>query len=454
MAQAVESQTLTPVAAETGLALSPGLAREATRLFAERGVTFGVLEDGAVRHRPIPFDPLPRHLARAEWKSLERGLLQRALALDAFIQDVYGRQGILRAGRVPAHLVYGSPAYLRGASGPAAQRPGQIAVAGIDLVKVGGRWLVLEDNVRVPSGISYALAARWAMRKLLGRAMPASGAERLEDYPRRLRAALRHRSDSDGELVVLSPGPLNAAYYEHRELARLMESPLVTGADLFASHRGCWRREGGERHPVSAIYHRFSPDYLDPLAGFSGSMIGVPCLIEAWRNGALGLANAPTCGIADDKSLFPYVPEMISYYLGEAPLLEQPRTLDMTVAAERRHALVHFEEFVFKPVDGSGGKGIVFGPIAEAEERAATVASIATAPASLIAQPALDLERLPCLLPDGSIEWRRCDLRPFVLLGPSPWVAPGGLTRVAPTPDAWLVNSSAGGGVKDTWVTA
>jgi uncharacterized circularly permuted ATP-grasp superfamily protein len=205
---------------------------------------------------------------------------------------------------------------------------------------------------------------------------------------------------------------------------------------------------------VSAIYHRFSPDYLDPLAGFSGSMIGIPCLIGAWRNGALGLANAPTCGIADDKSLFPYVPEMITYYLGEAPLLEQPRTLDMTVDSERRHALEHFEEFVFKPVDGSGGKGIVFGPIAEAAERAAVTDRIAADPASLVAQPALDLERLPCLLTDGTIEWRRCDLRPFVLLGSSPWVVPGGLTRVAPTPDAWLVNSSAGGGVKDTWVAA
>src|SRR5260370_22276415 len=327
------------VAAEGNEAIvaDAGLAREAARLFAERGVTFGVLEDGGIWHRPIPIDPLPRRLAAAEWQSLERGLLQRTLALDAFIQDVYGRQGILRAGRIPAHLVYGSPSYLRGANGPAAQRPGQIAVAGIDLVKVDGRWLVLEDNVRVPSGITYALAARSAMRKMLGRAMPAFGAARLEDYPRRLRAALRQRAPSDAEPVVLSPGPLNAAYYEHEELARLMECPLVTGEDLFASHRGCWRRDGTERHPVTAIYHRFSPDYLDPLAGFSGSVIGVPCLISAWRNGALGLANAPTCSVADDKSLFPYVPEMIRYYLGETPRLDQPPTLDLAQAPQPRH---------------------------------------------------------------------------------------------------------------------
>jgi uncharacterized circularly permuted ATP-grasp superfamily protein len=376
------------------------------------------------------------------------------MALDAFIQDIYGQQRILRAGRIPAHLVYGSSSYLRGASGPAAQRPGQIAVAGIDLVKVKGRWLVLEDNVRVPSGISYALAARWAMRKLLGRAMPAFGAARLEDYPRRLRAVLRQRAPSDGEIVVLSPGRLNAAFYEHEELARLMECPLVTGEDLFASHRGCWRREGAERYPVTAIYHRFSPDYLDPLAGFSGSVIGVPCLITAWRNGALGLANAPTCSVADDKSLFPYVPEMIRYYLSESSLLDQPPTLDLTQVAQRRHVLAHFEDFVFKPVDGSGGKGIVFGPIASSDDRAATAATITAEPASLVAQPALDLERLPCVTADGSIEWKRCDLRPFVLLGSSPWVVPGGLTRVAPTSDAWLVNSSAGGGVKDTWVAA
>ncbi|HVS06956.1 MAG TPA: circularly permuted type 2 ATP-grasp protein [Candidatus Dormibacteraeota bacterium] len=431
------------------------MAQEATRLFAERGVTFGVPEDdGGILHRPIPIDPLPRRLAAAEWHALERALVQRTLALDAFIQDVYGQQRILRAGRIPAHLVYGSASYLRGASSPAAQRPGQIAVAGIDLVKVDGRWLVLEDNVRVPSGISYALAARWATRRVLGRAMPAFGAARLEDYPRRLRAVLRERAPSDGELVVLSPGPLNAAYYEHEELARLMEAPLVTGKDLFASHRGVWRLKGAERHPVSAIYHRFSPDYLDPLAGFGGSVIGVPCLIAAWRNGELGLANAPTCSIADDKSLFPYVPDMVRYYLGEPPLLEQPYTLDLTDPAQRRHALAHFEDFVFKPVEGSGGKGIVFGPIAPAEERAATAAAVEAEPASLIAQPALDLERLPCLMTDGTIEWRRCDLRPFVLLGSSPWVVPGGLTRVAPTTEAWLVNSSAGGGVKDTWVAA
>jgi uncharacterized circularly permuted ATP-grasp superfamily protein len=444
-----------PPQTEEGIVANPALAREAARLFADRGVTFGVNnDDGGILHRPIPIDPLPRRVAAAEWESLERGLLQRTLALDAFIRDVYGQQRILRAGRIPAHLVYGSPSYLRGASGPAAQRPGQIAVAGIDLVKVNGRWLVLEDNVRVPSGISYALAARWAMRKLFGRAMPAFGAARLEDYPRRLRAALRERAPSDGELVVLSPGRLNAAYYEHEELARLMECPLVTGDDLFASHRGAWRREGAERHPVSAIYHRFSPDYLDPLAGFGGSVIGVPCLISAWRNGALGLANAPTCGIADDKSLFPYVPDMIHYYLGETPLLEQPLTLDLTEAVQRRHVLAHFEDFVFKPVDGSGGKGIVFGPIAPADEREATTAAIDADPASLIAQPALELERLPCLMADGTVERRRCDLRPFVLLGSSPWVVPGGLTRVAPSTDAWLVNSSAGGGVKDTWVAA
>jgi uncharacterized circularly permuted ATP-grasp superfamily protein len=454
MAQAVQSRASSFASTETALAIRPGLARQAARLFADRGVTFGVLEEGTVRQRPIPFDPLPRRLSAAEWKTLERGLLQRTLALDTFIQDVYGRQAILRAGRIPAHLVYGSPAYMRGAHGPAAQLPGQIAVAGIDLVKVEGRWLVLEDNVRVPSGISYALAARWAMRKLLGPAIPAFGAERLEDYPRRLRAALRQRAQSEGELVVMSPGALNAAYYEHGELARQMECPLVTGEDLLASHRGCWRREGGETHPVSAIYHRFSPGYLDPLAGFAHSLIGVPGLITAWRNGRLGLANAPTCGIADDKSLFSYVPEMIRFYLGEAPQLEQPPSLDLTQAPQRRHVLAHFDDYVFKPVDGSGGKGIVFGPVAKPEERMAVATSIAAEPASLIAQPALDLERLPCLMSDGSIERRRCDLRPFVVLGGSPWVVPGGLTRVAPTVDAWLVNSSAGGGVKDTWVAA
>jgi uncharacterized circularly permuted ATP-grasp superfamily protein len=439
--------------ARASVAPSPRLSAGAT-WFAEHGVEFGVVHAGKVVQRPIPFDPIPRRIAKDEWAKLERGLLQRVLALDHFVRDVYGAQRILRAGRIPGAVVYASPAFLRYADGNPARAAGQICVAGVDLVRVGGQWLVLEDNLRVPSGMAYALAARRAMQELHRDEAAEYGPRAISDYPRRLGAALRRRAEHDGLVVVLSPGPYNAAYYEHCELARLMDCRLVHSHELVASHRGCWLVEGSRRTPVSAIYHRYSPEYLDPVGGAPDSLIGVPALLSAWRTGNLGLANAPTCGVGDDKSVFPYVPEMIRYYLGESPLLEQPPTLDLTHPKQAKKALSSFANHVFKPVDGSGGKGIVFGPNAGPVERAAVMAAALTRPSMLVAQPALEIERLPCVTADGSIEHRRSDLRPFVVLGENPWVAPGGLTRVAPDEDSYLVNSSAGGGVKDTWVQA
>jgi uncharacterized circularly permuted ATP-grasp superfamily protein len=205
---------------------------------------------------------------------------------------------------------------------------------------------------------------------------------------------------------------------------------------------------------VSAVYHRYSPEYLDPVGGAPESLIGVPALLSAWRSGNVALANAPTCGVADDKSLFPYVPAMIRYYLGETPLLQQPPTLDLADPVQRAHALDAFDAHVFKPVEGSGGKGIIFGPEAAAEDREHVRETARSRPAALVAQPLLEIDRLPCIAADGSVEERRCDLRPFTVVGDQPWVLPGGLTRVAPDTDSWLVNSSAGGGIKDTWVQA
>jgi uncharacterized circularly permuted ATP-grasp superfamily protein len=235
-----------------------------------------------------------------------------------------------------------------------------------------------------------------------------------------------------------------------------MDCRLVESHQLIASHRGCWLQEGSRRHPISTIYHRYSPEYLDPVGGAPDSLIGVPALLAAWRGGQLGLANSPACGVADDKSIFPFVPDMIRYYLGETPILDQPPTLDLTDPAQAAHALDRFTDHVFKPVDGSGGKGIVFGPAAEEVDRAAVMVAALKRPHTLVAQPALEIDRLPCVSANGSIEYRRCDLRPFVILdiGKDPWVAPGGLTRVAPNVDSYLVNSSAGGGIKDTWVAA
>jgi uncharacterized circularly permuted ATP-grasp superfamily protein len=231
-----------------------------------------------------------------------------------------------------------------------------------------------------------------------------------------------------------------------------MGIPVVTAADLVASHRGCWLRREGGNVPVARIYHRYSPEYLDPLGGRDDSLIGIPFLFAAWRQGRVVLANAPTCGVADDKRLFPYVPSLIRFYLGEQPLLEQPVTIELKSAAHRREVLNRFDDYVFKPVNGSGGKGIVFGPIANGEQRAALSAALEETPGAMVAQPLLEIERLPCVATAGDLEWRRCDLRAFVVMDVDPWVMPGGLTRVASGTDEWLVNSSAGGGVKDTWV--
>jgi uncharacterized circularly permuted ATP-grasp superfamily protein len=422
------------------------------RWFEEQGVNFGITVGADVVQRPIPFDPIPRQISKPEWAALERGLLQRVLALDEFVRDIFDSQRILRAGRIPAGAVYGSPAFLRYASGPTARKTGQVCVAGTDLVKVKGSWMVLEDNLRVPSGVAYALAARRAMLDLHRERTVEYSPRSISAYPRRLKAALDGRATEDGLIVVLSPGPFNAAYYEHRELAKEMNCRLVHSYELIASHRGCWLQEGSRRHPVSAVYHRYSPEYLDPVGGAPESLIGVPALLSAWRSGNVALANAPTCGVADDKSLFPYVPAMIRYYLGETPLLQQPPTLDLADPVQRAHALDAFDSHVFKPVEGSGGKGIIFGPEAAAEDREHVRETARSRPAALVAQPLLEIDRLPCIAADGSVEERRCDLRPFTVVGDQPWVLPGGLTRVAPDTDSWLVNSSAGGGIKDTWV--
>jgi uncharacterized circularly permuted ATP-grasp superfamily protein len=460
MAQALSDETvIVPIRQAIELPLATASAAQRRRLaddtaawFARNEVHFGVSVAGQVVQRPIPYDPLPRVVDSVAWAWLEHALAQRVKALDEFIRDVYGEARILRAGLVPPELVYGTASWFRSCRGPAALRPGQICIAGIDLVRVDGRWLVLEDNLRVPSGSSYALAARRALANLAPELLAGSRPRAVGEYPRRLLAALEQRSSQEGLTVLLSPGPANAAYYEHCELARLMGIPVVTAADLVASHRGCWLRGDGGNVPVARIYHRYSPEYLDPLGGRDDSLIGIPFLFAAWRQGRVVLANAPTCGVADDKRLFTFVPTLIRYYLGEQPMLEQPITIELDNVARRRAVLKRFDDFVFKPVNGSGGKGIVFGPTATGEERAVLRATLEEAPGTMVAQPVLEIERLPCVASAGDLEWRRCDLRAFVVVDVDPWVMPGGLTRVAPGTDQWLVNSSAGGGVKDTWV--
>jgi uncharacterized circularly permuted ATP-grasp superfamily protein len=419
--------------------------------FEENEVNFGLVAGGELTQRPIPFCPMPRQMLATEWTRLAEGLRQRVAALDEFVRDIFGPQRILRSGRIPAEVIYETPSFMRAAASPAATQPGQVCVAGIDMVKVNGRWLVLEDNLRVPSGASYSIAARRASADLLSGELAAAKPLSMGSYPRRLLSQLQERASGPGEVVLLSPGTQNPAFWEHQELARQMNLDVVFGWELIASQRGCWRVRGNERIPIAAVYHRFSPEYLDPVVR-NDSLIGVPFLLAAWRTGSLGLVNTPTCGVADDKAVFPYVPDIIRYYLAEQPILEQPPTLDMRDPVQRRHAFDNAHGHVFKPVNASGGKGIVFGPDATDAQLATVHRRVAEFPGSYVAQPVLEIERLPCLADGGQIEHRRCDLRAFVLHGEDPWVMPGGLTRVAPSVDNWLVNSSAGGGIKDTWI--
>jgi uncharacterized circularly permuted ATP-grasp superfamily protein len=427
--------------------------RQALAWFADRGVTFGAPAEGPA---PIfPFDPVPRILGAAEWTQLERGLAQRAVALDHFVADCYGAQRALRNGVVPTALVYSSTGYLRDVVGAAPPRSTWCHVSGIDVVRIEGTFRVLEDNVRVPSGVAYALMSRAAMQDIVPGWLDGAGVRSIAEYPRRLLQILQRIAPRPwlADIAVLTPGPYNAAYYEHGLLAEGLGAALVEGRDLWVHDDQVYRRDadGGSTH-VDVVYSRVNSEWIDPLVFRSESMLGCPGIIEAWRRGNVALANAPGTGVADDKAIYPYVPEMIRYYLGEEPLLDNVATYDLTDRVQRSHVLASFDRIVFKPVDASGGYGIHFGRLMGRAERDEMVARVVAQPRAWLAQEEVRLSRAVCLGDDGGFEARSVDLRPFVLLDEQPWIVPGGLTRVAGSPDQLVVNSSQGGGSKDTWV--
>ncbi len=429
------------------------LQRRAGDWFGERGITFGVpTGEGA----PIfPFDPVPRILEAAEWAGLDRALAQRATALDAFVADCYGAQRAIRAGVVPARLVYSSTGYLRELVGCAPPRSTWCHVAGIDVVRVNGTLAVLEDNVRVPSGIAYALRSREVMQALVPELVEEYAVRPIDSYCDRLLRILQRIAPRqwDSSLVVLTPGKYNAAWYEHDLLADGLGARLVEGRDLVVHEDEVWTRdeEGNPVH-VDVVYSRVNCEWIDPLVFRPDSMLGVPGIIEAWRRGNVALANAPGTGVADDKAVYPYVPAMIRYYLGEDPLLENVPTYDVASDAQRRHVIANLDHMVLKPVDASGGYGIHFGRLQSRVERLAMAARLEAQPRAWLAQEEVQLSRAVCLGPSGTLEARCVDLRPFVLLDEQPWTVPGGLTRVAADPETLVVNSSQGGGSKDTWV--
>jgi uncharacterized circularly permuted ATP-grasp superfamily protein len=431
----------------------PAISRKAQEWFSSREVTFGVPADGVA---PIfPFDPIPRVIGASEWRTLHRALSQRAVALDHFVSDCYGAQRALRERVVPGSLVYSSTGYLRDIVGVRPPRSTWCHVAGIDVVRVHGTFCVLEDNARIPSGVAYALEARGAMEHVAPEWFATSAVRRIDDYTTRLRRILQRIAPRpwDASIVLLTPGSYNAAYYEHKLLADAIGATLVEGNDLIVHEDEVYRldAEGGIQR-VDVIYTRVNSDWLDPLVFRSESMLGAPGIIEAWRRGNVAIANAPGTGVADDKAIYPYVPAMIRYYLGEEPLIDNVPTFDLSDRLQRNHVAAHFEKMVLKPVDASGGYDIHFGRLVGSAERAELIARIDTEPRKWLAQEEVELSRAVCMDGAGGFEPRAVDLRPFVLLDERPWISPGGLTRVAADPTQLVVNSSQGGGSKDTWV--
>ncbi|MGQ1836862.1 circularly permuted type 2 ATP-grasp protein [Kocuria turfanensis] len=422
------------------------------RSFLDRGVTF----DFAGEERPFPLDIVPRVLTAGEWDVIERGVKQRVRALECFLDDVYGEQRVVADGIVPRALITSSAHFHRAVWGFRPPGGVRIHVAGIDVVRdQQGVFRVLEDNVRVPSGVSYVIENRRAMAKGLPEAFMSQPIRAVEAYPRHLYRALRATAPEAAEdpvVVVLTPGVFNSAYFEHTLLAGLMGVELVEGRDLVVRGDRVYMRTTDGEQRVDVIYKRIDDDFVDPLHFRSDSALGCSGLVNAARAGNVTIANAIGNGVADDKLTYSYVPELIRYYLGEEPVLPNVDTYRLEEDEARAYVLDHLDELVVKPVDGSGGKGLVIGPQATAAELEELRAKVLADPRGWIAQPVLQLSTVPTFA-DGEFSPRHVDLRPFAVnSGEDVYVLPGGLTRVAMHKGSLIVNSSQGGGSKDTWV--
>ena len=430
---------------------------EAERAFHRVGITFAVYGEESGTERLIPFDLLPRIIPAAEWTTLEAGLKQRVRTLNVFLHDIYHDQAILKAGVVPAERVLANSQYRPEMAGM--DVPGGIYahIAGVDIVRAGaGEYYVLEDNLRVPSGVSYMLENRKMMMRLFPELFATRSIRPVQHYPDLLLENLRAVAPSGEErptVAVLTPGAHNSAYFEHAFLAQQMGVELVEGLDLFVQNDTVFMRTTRGPQRVHVIYRRVDDDFLDPLAFRKDSMLGVPGLFSAYRAGRVTLANAIGTGVADDKSIYPYVPDMVRFYLAEEPILNNVPTFMLYRPQERDHVLAHLSELVVKEVHGAGGYGMLIGPSASAAEIDAFRQRIVAAPEKYIAQPTLALSTCPTFV-DTGLAPRHIDLRPYVLSGTDVELVPGGLTRVAIREGSLVVNSSQGGGTKDTWVLA
>ena len=433
------------------------VARTVDVSFKNLGITFTVYSDLASGiERLLPFDPLPRILPEAEWDHLERGIVQRVTAINMFLHDLYHRQLILQDRVLEPYRIFTGANFRREMIGVDVPRDVYTHITGIDLVRTAeGHFAVLEDNCRVPSGVSYLLANRMVMKRVFPNLFSHYQVRSVDEYPSMLRDALQYVAPSSAEdkptIVLLTPGIYNSAYFEHTYLAQHMGVSLVEGRDLLVDSNTLYMRTIAGLQKVDVVYRRIDDDFIDPLTYRRDSLLGPPGLMHAVRAGNVTLANAIGTGIADDKGIYPFIPAIIRYYLGEDAILPNIPTYVMTDAAQRQHTLVNLERMVVKRVNEAGGYGMLFGPQSTARQRAEFAEQIEANPRDFIAQDVIELSSSPCLV-DGAFEPRRVDLRPYVIYGEKVRVIPGGFTRVAMQRGSYIVNSSQGGGSKDTWV--
>jgi uncharacterized circularly permuted ATP-grasp superfamily protein len=424
-------------------------------LLKRLGATFRLNDSGGrVGERILPFDPLPRLISSGEWQRLERGLTQRLEAIDLFLADIYGDQSILRDGVIPRDDVESSQGWrpqLQGFTPPLGK---WCQISGLDLVRDGqGTWRVLEDNLRCPSGVAYFLENRRVMKRMFPSLFSGRTVQPIDSYPSQLLQTLRDLAPwtDSPRVVLLTPGVFNSAYFEHSYLAQQMGIPLVEGRDLACEDGRVWMRTTRGLEAVDVIYRRIDDDFLDPSVFRSDSMLGVRGLMEVYAQGRVAIANAPGTGIADDKLIYAYVPEMVRYYLGEEPIIENVPTYLCARPDDQAYVLARLNELVVKAVSEAGGYGMLIGPHASEVEILEFAEKIQANPRNYIAQPTLELSTVPSLS-EGELYPCHVDLRPYVLRGKQAWVTPGGLTRVALKRGSLVVNSSQGGGCKDTWI--
>ena len=431
--------------------------KEASQLcIEEMGISFTIYSEGDNIDRDWPFDIIPRPVPADEWAQVETGLMQRMKALNLFINDVYNDQQILKDGIVPRHLIDGSSNYLAACEGITPPHGVWANISGTDLVRDGeGTFRVLEDNLRVPSGVSYMIENRQITKRIFPELFDTQSILPVSDYPTHLYEMLASLSPRDTNLPVialLTPGIYNSAYFEHSFLAQEMGAELVEGPDLFMDTDDCvYMRTVDGKKLVDVIYRRIDDTFLDPKVFNKDSMLGVPGIMRAWKKGNVAIANAPGSGVADDKAVYAYVPQMIKYYLNETAILPNVKTFLCHIEEDYQYTLENIDKLVVKPVNESGGYGILIGPRAAKQEHEEFRRLIRANPRNYVSQPMLDLSTAP-VIDDVGVSHRHLDLRPFILQGKDCWVTKGGLTRVAMVKGSLVVNSSQGGGSKDTWI--